>query len=95
MYLKRLHELERGGLLVRPGSYSVGNYSKEIKLSWSWRPTGEAILEDNRSVGFDRAIQLVVSPEQFREELSKAGTSKQLVYANVHAVFGKKSEKHI
>jgi hypothetical protein len=87
MYLKRLDELKGAGLLTRPGSYSVGSYSKAIRLNWFWRPTGEAILEDNRSVGFERAIPLVISPEQFREELLKAGTSHRTSYKVLTAVF--------
>jgi hypothetical protein len=86
-YIWRLNELERAGLLARSDSYSVGNYSKEIKLNWNWRRTSEAILDDNRSVGFDRAVRLVISPEQFREELIKMGVSRRTSYKTLKAIF--------
>lgn len=87
-YLRYLDELIRLGIIKRLNTYSVDRFSKSIKIKWTFRDPNNAILDDNRApISFEDTIKLSYKPEEFRELLIRAGSSREVAIVKTSRLF--------
>lgn len=86
--LKYLNEFKSMGVLSRGSAYSIGSFSKNIKLNWKYKSSDEAILYDGRSVDtLEDTLRFLYEPPEFREILRSSGASKDALYKSAKRVY--------
>ena len=92
-YLKYLDRFEEMGILKRGSSYSVGRFSKNLRLNWKYTGFTDAILYEGRSVAdFDSTIRVTFSPQEFKEILLSFGSNKDSSNKMINRIW-KKEER--
>lgn len=87
-YQKYLDELTKKEVVKRYDSYQVNRFSKSIKISWDFKDPDNAILDDNRApISFEDTIRLSYAPEEFRELLIRAGSSREVAIIKTSRLF--------
>ncbi len=87
-YLPYLDYFEIRGVSERGSAYSIGDFSKSIKLNWKYGIETDAILDDGRS--FDTlgdTIRFLHTPRDFREILRCAGCERTTANSTVIRTF--------
>jgi len=73
-----LNELESKGLVKRGKAYSVGKFSKSLKLTWDYKSSDDSVMFEGRSVDtWEGTIKLLFEPGEFRAMLRGAGATRQ------------------
>lgn len=86
-YLKYLNEFEAKGILKRGKSYSVGRFSKPIKLKWNY--DSQAVLFEGRSIDtFKDTIKLIFPAGELKGMLECAGATRQATYKAIKRIYG-------
>ena len=87
-YLNYLDELQEAGIIKRSDSYKVEAFSKSIKINWNFKDTSQAILVDSRAPEeFADTIKACYEPEELRELLIKAGSSREVAIVTTSRLF--------
>lgn len=87
-YLKYLSEFEETGLVKRGTGYLTGKFSKDLKLSWNFRDSRQAVLYEGRSVDtFDDTLRLLFKPDEFKQMISAAGVKRTTAIKAVKSIF--------
>lgn len=76
-YISQLEALQSKGIIKRCDSYQAEVFSKSIKINWDFKDISQAILIDGRApVTLEDTIAACFEPEEFREQLIKAGSKR-------------------
>jgi len=87
-YQRNLEELSNQGIIKRGDKYSVGRFSKSIKINWNFKDSKDAILYESRSPDtLEDTIKLSYKPEEFRELLKEAGSKRTTAIKTVKRLF--------
>jgi len=88
-YGKYINELSEKGVVKRGDAYSVGRFSKSLKVDWNFRSSTDAVLYEGRSVNtFEDTVKLLYEPDDFRSLLRGAGATRQAAYSALKTVMG-------
>jgi|APSaa5957512622_1039677.scaffolds.fasta_scaffold04637_2 hypothetical protein len=85
---KYLNELTEKGLVKRGKAYSVGRFSKSLKLSWDFKTADESVLFEGRSVDtFEDTIKTMFKPDEFKALMRGATNNKAYVRRAVKSIY--------
>lgn len=85
---KYLNELADMGLVKRGKAYSVGKFSKSLKLSWDFKTADESVLFEGRSVDtFEDTIKTMFKPDEFKALMRGATNNKSYVRRAVKSIY--------
>jgi hypothetical protein len=88
-YQRYLHELEGKGLVKRGRAYSVGKFSKSLKLSWDFKSSDQAVLFEGRATDtWKGTVKLLFDPGEFRAMLRGAGAKRTTTLEAIRGIYG-------